>query len=261
MPAQRWAPIRSRADRNSAQRTSLPNRASRRFQNLAQTRHLRGASSMPADRPCSLADSLANAAGDRYPERAAGEFDVGTRQSRIRKGSAQHDHARHLSLWCRTAAGRRRPAASRSPTASRAPRKPAPREAASATKAPQAGDPAKRPPATSAERRQSPARGRRRQADRRQVLFGNPDKASARISPDGTQLSYLAPRDGVLNVWVGPVDDPAAAKPVTEDKKRGIRVYLLGLRQQAHPLRAGHRRRRELARLQRRPGRRRRPRT
>jgi dipeptidyl aminopeptidase/acylaminoacyl peptidase len=59
----------------------------------------------------------------------------------------------------------------------------------------------------------------------RQVLFGNPDKAAARLSPDGTRLSYLAPVDGVLNVWVGPADDPAAAKPVTEDKLRGIRTY------------------------------------
>lgn len=59
----------------------------------------------------------------------------------------------------------------------------------------------------------------------RDVLFGNPDKAAARISPDGKRLSYLAPVEGVLNVWVGPADDPAAAKPVTHDKKRGIRTY------------------------------------
>ena len=59
----------------------------------------------------------------------------------------------------------------------------------------------------------------------RQTLFGNPEKAAARISPDGKRLSYLAPVDGVLNVWVGPADDPAAAKPVTQDKKRGIRSY------------------------------------
>jgi dipeptidyl aminopeptidase/acylaminoacyl peptidase len=59
----------------------------------------------------------------------------------------------------------------------------------------------------------------------RKTLFGNPDKASARISPDGTKLSYLAPHHGVLNVFVGPVDDPDAAKPVTDDKQRGIRAY------------------------------------
>ena len=59
----------------------------------------------------------------------------------------------------------------------------------------------------------------------RKLLFGNPDKAMARLSPDGSQLSYLAPVDGVLNVWVGPAGDPAAAKPVTRDTKRGIRFY------------------------------------
>ena len=59
----------------------------------------------------------------------------------------------------------------------------------------------------------------------RDVLFGNPDKTSPRLSPDGKFLSYLAPVDGVLNVWVGPADDPKEAKPVTADKKRGIRTH------------------------------------
>lgn len=59
----------------------------------------------------------------------------------------------------------------------------------------------------------------------RRTLFGNPDRAGIRISPDGTRVSFLAPVDGVLNVWVGPADDLAAAKPVTHDAKRGIRVY------------------------------------
>jgi len=59
----------------------------------------------------------------------------------------------------------------------------------------------------------------------REVLFGNPDKAAARLSPDGTRLAYLAPVDGVLNVWVAPLDDLAAAKPVTQDNVRGIRNY------------------------------------
>jgi len=58
----------------------------------------------------------------------------------------------------------------------------------------------------------------------REVLFGNPEKASPQISPDGKQLAYLAPVDGVLNVWVrtlGQTDDRA----VTSDKKRGIRNF------------------------------------
>ena len=45
----------------------------------------------------------------------------------------------------------------------------------------------------------------------------------ARISPDGEYLSYLAPVEGVLNVWV--VDDPGSARPITRDEERGIRDY------------------------------------
>ncbi len=59
----------------------------------------------------------------------------------------------------------------------------------------------------------------------RSVLFGNPDRSSARISPDGAHLSFLAAVDGVMNVWVGPIDDPSAARPVTRDTKRGIRRH------------------------------------
>jgi len=59
----------------------------------------------------------------------------------------------------------------------------------------------------------------------REVLFGNPDKSSVQVSPDGTKMSYRAPVDGVMNVWVGPADDPAVAEPVTHDTDRGIRIY------------------------------------
>src|SRR5688572_3926472 len=60
----------------------------------------------------------------------------------------------------------------------------------------------------------------------RQALFGNPDRTSVQVSPDGTQLSWLAPLDGVLNVLVAPRDDLASARPVTRDTGRGIRSYL-----------------------------------
>ncbi|MHC4217843.1 MAG: S9 family peptidase [Planctomycetota bacterium] len=59
----------------------------------------------------------------------------------------------------------------------------------------------------------------------REVLFGNPVRASPRLSPDGSKLSFLAPVDGVLNVWVGPVNDPDTAQPITHDMGQGIRVY------------------------------------
>lgn len=59
----------------------------------------------------------------------------------------------------------------------------------------------------------------------RDVLFGNPEKAQARLSPDGKWLSYLKPVDGVMNVWAGPVEDPSKAEPITEDRIRGIRSH------------------------------------
>ena len=59
----------------------------------------------------------------------------------------------------------------------------------------------------------------------RKVIFGNPDRTMARISPDGAHVSWLAPNDGVMNVWVAPADDPAAAKVITNDTYRGIQQY------------------------------------
>ncbi len=59
----------------------------------------------------------------------------------------------------------------------------------------------------------------------REVLFGNPDKDAPYLSPDGTRISYLAPVDGVMNVWVGLADDPDSAEPVTNDTYRGISTY------------------------------------
>ncbi|MEE8115968.1 MAG: S9 family peptidase [Gemmatimonadales bacterium] len=58
----------------------------------------------------------------------------------------------------------------------------------------------------------------------RDVLFGNPEKAGAQISPDGRRLAYLAPVDGVLNVWVGETEGENY-QSVTHDTDRGIRVY------------------------------------
>jgi dipeptidyl aminopeptidase/acylaminoacyl peptidase len=58
----------------------------------------------------------------------------------------------------------------------------------------------------------------------RSVIFGNPERALPQISPDGKMLAYLAPDQGVLNIWVqtlGKSDDRA----ITNDRKRGIRNF------------------------------------
>lgn len=59
----------------------------------------------------------------------------------------------------------------------------------------------------------------------RAALFGNPVRTQARLSPDGRYISFLAPKDGVLNVWLAPFGKLDAAKPITDDRKRGIRSH------------------------------------
>ncbi len=60
----------------------------------------------------------------------------------------------------------------------------------------------------------------------REILFGNPERTSPRLSPDGKYLAYIAPDEkNVLQVWlrtVGQEDD----RQLTADKKRGIRIFL-----------------------------------
>ncbi|MBH9577003.1 S9 family peptidase [Inhella proteolytica] len=56
----------------------------------------------------------------------------------------------------------------------------------------------------------------------RAALFGNPVKAGAQLSPNGKWLSWMAPVNGVMNVWVAPAAKPDAAKPVTDSKDRPI---------------------------------------
>jgi len=59
----------------------------------------------------------------------------------------------------------------------------------------------------------------------RTKLFGNPSRIAGTISPDGKWLAWIAPRDGVRNVWVAPVSDPAKARPMTAEKKRPVQGY------------------------------------
>jgi dipeptidyl aminopeptidase/acylaminoacyl peptidase len=56
----------------------------------------------------------------------------------------------------------------------------------------------------------------------RDVFFGNATRTQGRISPDGSQMSFMAPLDGVRNLWVGPTGKFGEVKPLTDDKLRGI---------------------------------------
>jgi dipeptidyl aminopeptidase/acylaminoacyl peptidase len=56
-------------------------------------------------------------------------------------------------------------------------------------------------------------------------IFGNPMRTAAQVSPDGKLMTFLAPRDGVLNIYVAPFGKIDEAKPLTNEKKRPIRQY------------------------------------
>lgn len=59
----------------------------------------------------------------------------------------------------------------------------------------------------------------------RAVLFGDPEKSDPQISPDGKFLAYLAPSNGVRNVFVRTPGKEGDDRPVTFDSKRGIRSF------------------------------------
>ncbi|MFO0829096.1 MAG: S9 family peptidase [Phycisphaerales bacterium] len=62
----------------------------------------------------------------------------------------------------------------------------------------------------------------------REVLFGNPQRSGTQISPDGSLLGFVAPRDGVLNVWTQPIKGgkpTGDATPLTKSTTRPIREW------------------------------------
>lgn len=59
----------------------------------------------------------------------------------------------------------------------------------------------------------------------REVVGGNPDYSSVAMSSDGKYLSYLAPWNGVLNLYVRHFPDDPSPKRLTSDRIRGIGGY------------------------------------
>ncbi|MBO9519405.1 MAG: S9 family peptidase [Porphyrobacter sp.] len=59
----------------------------------------------------------------------------------------------------------------------------------------------------------------------REALFGNPTRSGGQISPDGQWLGWMAPQDGVMNVWLAPASDPAAGRLMTHSMDRPIPTF------------------------------------
>ncbi|MHC4598970.1 MAG: TolB family protein, partial [Planctomycetota bacterium] len=57
-----------------------------------------------------------------------------------------------------------------------------------------------------------------------EVLFGNPTNVGPRLSPDGRSFIYLAPDEGVMNVWVRSLDG-SDARVLTHDRGNGIYIH------------------------------------
>ena len=63
----------------------------------------------------------------------------------------------------------------------------------------------------------------------RKVLFGNPERYQGRLSPNGELMSFRAPLDGVMNLWVGERGDFDSVRAITDDTGRGIPSHFWAL--------------------------------
>ena len=54
----------------------------------------------------------------------------------------------------------------------------------------------------------------------RDVLFGNPEISGVDLSPDGRWIAYLAPDQGVLNLWVRDLEGQGPARVLTQQRDR-----------------------------------------
>jgi len=59
----------------------------------------------------------------------------------------------------------------------------------------------------------------------RDHLFGNPTRSGGKISPDGKWVSWMAPWEGVMNVYMAPADEPDNPRRMTSAKGRPIPQY------------------------------------
>ena len=68
----------------------------------------------------------------------------------------------------------------------------------------------------------------------RRLIFRDPERSIVRISPDGMRIAFRAPLDGVLNLWVAPIDRISDAHPVTVVTDRNIGAWIVWMRDNRH---------------------------
>lgn len=70
----------------------------------------------------------------------------------------------------------------------------------------------------------------------RRLIFGNPERSIVRISRDGTRIAFLAPVEGVLNLWIGPIERIEDARPVTKATDRNLGPWIVWMHDNRHVL-------------------------
>jgi dipeptidyl aminopeptidase/acylaminoacyl peptidase len=68
----------------------------------------------------------------------------------------------------------------------------------------------------------------------RRLLFADPERSIVRISHDGTRIAFRAPVDGVLNLWIAPIDRISDARPVTAVTDRNLGPWIVWMHDNRH---------------------------
>jgi dipeptidyl aminopeptidase/acylaminoacyl peptidase len=68
----------------------------------------------------------------------------------------------------------------------------------------------------------------------RRLIFADPERSVVRISRDGTRVAFRAPVDGVLNLWVAPIDRIDEARPVTAVTDRNLGPWIVWMHDNRH---------------------------
>ena len=68
----------------------------------------------------------------------------------------------------------------------------------------------------------------------RRLIFADPERSVVRISHDGTRIGFRAPVDGVLNLWVAPIDRIDEARPVTAVTDRNLGPWIVWMHDNRH---------------------------
>jgi dipeptidyl aminopeptidase/acylaminoacyl peptidase len=69
---------------------------------------------------------------------------------------------------------------------------------------------------------------------RRRLIFADPERSVVRISQDGTRVAFRAPIDGVLNLWIAPIDRIDEARPVTAVTDRNLGPWIIWMHDNRH---------------------------